>query len=96
MDQLILSRMLGCRYGLDELIAAPGILNELSSALAGLGARREAIACIAEPLPYLIRNQLAERDLRRAWYLLQFYWRLTGWRQGSWLLINKAWQKIFA
>ena len=96
MDQLILSRMLGCRYGLDELIAVPGILNELSSALAGLGARREAVACIAEPLPYLIRHQLAERDLRRACWLFRLYWRLTGWRHGSWLLINRAWQKIFA
>ncbi|MBU2606871.1 MAG: glycosyltransferase [Alphaproteobacteria bacterium] len=95
MDQLILGRMLGCRYGLDELIAEPGILNELSSALAGLGARREAIACIATPLPYLLRCQLAEGDLRRTLCLLRIYWRLTGWRQGSWRLISKASQKIF-
>lgn len=95
MDRLILSRMLGCRYGLDELIAAPEILDELSSALAGLGVRREAIACIAEPLPYLIRLQLAERDVHRALCLLRLHWRLTGWRQGSWLLISKASQRIF-
>ena len=95
MDRFILSRMLGCRYGLDELIAAPEILDELSSALAGLGVRREAIACIAEPLPYLIRLQLAERDVHRALCLLRLHWRLTGWRQGSWLLISKASQRIF-
>jgi glycosyltransferase involved in cell wall biosynthesis len=93
MDRIILSRMLGCRYGLDEVIAAPEILDELSSALEGLDARRAAIACIADPLPYLIRNKLVERDFRRVVSLLGLYWRLTGWRQGSRLLLWKASKK---
>ena len=42
LDQLILGRMLGCRYGLDELFDAPETLDDLKDAFAGLADRRTA------------------------------------------------------
>ena len=94
MDRLILGRMLGCRYGLDELLEAPDILDDLREAFSGLAARRRAIACVAALLPYLVKVALSERNLPKAAGLLRLYLRLAGIGGGSQLLIRKAWQKI--
>jgi len=94
MDRLILGKMLGCRYGLDELFEAPEILDELRSAFKGLVERRKAISCIAALLPYLVKVALSERDLPNAKGFLRLYLRLVGLGRGSQLLVMEAWRKF--
>lgn len=90
----VLKQMLGCRYGLDELIEAPEILDQLRAAFGPLEARRSAINAIASFLPYLIRLRLKEGDHKRALAMWKLYWRLTGVRQGVGLWANVTLSKL--
>jgi hypothetical protein len=94
MDQLILGRMLGCRYGLDELMEEPGILDELRGAFSGLSERRKAVGCIAALLPYLVKVAVSERDFRKAIRLTRLYLSFAGLFRGSQLLLSKLWEKV--
>ncbi len=82
VERTILSRMLGCRYGVDEVIAEPGILDEIRAALGPLAHRKDAIAAIASLLPFLVKTAMRQGDHRRAWAKWSLYWRLTGLRTG--------------
>ncbi|MEZ6001847.1 glycosyltransferase family 2 protein [Hyphomonas sp.] len=95
MDRLILGRMLGCRYGLDELLEKPEILDELRDAFAGLAEQRNAIACIADLLPYLMKVAVSEKSYSKAVGLLRLYVRLVGPFRGCQLLVTKAWHKFY-
>ena len=94
MDRLILGRMLGCRYGLDELLEEPEILDELRDAFSGLAERRKAISSIAALLPYLIKVAVSEKNFSKAKGFLRLYLRLAGLGRGSQLLVLTAWRKL--
>ena len=93
-DQLILGRMLGCRYGLDELLEAPEILDDLRDAFSGLSEQHKAVGDIAALLPYLAKVALSEGDIRKAMGFLSLYFRFAGFVRGSQLVIWKAWRKL--
>jgi glycosyltransferase involved in cell wall biosynthesis len=78
----ILSGMLGCRYGLDELVEHPEWMDRVRDVLAPLEDRNEALSRIAGLLTYRIRIQLSERDFKRARAYWGLFWRLTGVRLG--------------
>ncbi len=94
MDQMILGRMLGCRYGLDELFEEPEILDELRGAFSGLAEQRKAVGCVAGLLPYLVKVALFEGDISKAMGFLRLYLRFVGIAWGGQLLVLKAWRKL--
>ena len=93
-DQLILGRMLGCRYGLDELQEAPEILDDLRDAFSGLAEQHKAVGDVAALLPYLAKVALFEGDNRKAMGFLRLYFRFAGFVRGSQFIIWKAWRKL--
>ncbi|MDX1291828.1 MAG: glycosyltransferase family 2 protein [Hyphomonas sp.] len=82
LEKKILGGMLGCRYGLDELMDCPDWMDRVREALAPLNDRNEALSRIAGMLPYRIRIRLMERDFRRAGAYWRLFWRLAGIRLG--------------
>lgn len=94
MDRLILGRMLGCRYGLDELLEAPETLDDLREAFSGLAEQRKAVGEVAALLPYLMKVALSEGEIRKAADILRLYLRFVGLVRGGQLVILKAWRKL--
>jgi glycosyltransferase involved in cell wall biosynthesis len=82
MDGTILSGMLGCRYGLDELVKHPEWMDRVRDVLGPLKDRNEALSRIAGLLTYRIRVLIMEKDFRRAAAYWGLFWRLTGVRLG--------------
>lgn len=72
IDTVILKKLLGCRYGLDELVRTPGILDHVRSAFSEFYPRGAARRAIASSLLYRIRARPFDG---RNWSL---YWRFCG------------------
>lgn len=82
MDLNILDGMLGCRYGLDELLEAPEWMDKVRATLSKHADGDAAIMAIASLLPYLAKTHLKDSDYRRLAGVWNLYWRLSGLKLG--------------
>lgn len=78
IDRVILSKAMGCRYGLDELIEDPTILDDFRRTMKGLSCESEAVRAIAGTLLYAARVRLIEKDYANARGFWRLYWRFAG------------------
>lgn len=78
IDRVILSKAMGCRYGLDEVIEDTSILDDFRSAMKGLSSENEAVRAVAGTLLYGARIRFIEKDYANARAFWRLYWRFAG------------------